>query len=253
MKKIYKYMSCCVLLMCFSGCTNEDYLLYDTGQKDSVFFNYLDDKEEVATSIDYTFNYDIAESHTIEIPVQLMGMPTESDRQITLIPVKEETDMIEGVHYKIEPAVLSANAVSTVVKVELLRGKDPALLERSFKLTLELMEGDDLRSVGQNKFTITYSDIRPQIRPEWWYTYVALPVYSYESAQMFFKYFYDKAPKANMDVFNEMVERYGDYFVKAVQSQGPFAMYDKFLIKYVLMPMYEDHKDTFEWKIVPRL
>lgn len=252
MRKIYKCFCWFALCCCCSACTNEDYALYDTGQKDSVFFEYLNDEEEIVTSVDYAFNYNIEETHTIEIPVRLMGMPVDHDRQLTLAPVKEETDMVEGTHYTVEPAVLPANAVKTTVKVVLLRGKDPAILERSFKLKLELTENDDLRSVGQKAFTITYSDIHPTQRPEWWVTYMPLPVYSYESAQIFFKYFYDLAPKANLDVYNEMIKKYGDYFVKAAAMQGPFAMYDSFLKKYVLIPMYEDYKDTFEWQVIPK-
>lgn len=251
MKKIYKYICCAVLLSCSGACTNEDYKLYDTGQKDSVFFEYLNDKEEVVTSVDYKFNYDIGDTHTIEIPVTLMGMPVDHDRQIELAPVKEETDMVEGTHYVIKSAVLPANAVGTKVIINLLRDKDPQLLERSFKLKLALVENEDLRSVGLNTFTITYSDIRPAIRPDWWPTYAPLPTYSYESAQVFFKYFYELAPKANKDVFDEMIAKYGDYFVKAVSMQGPLAMYDIFLKRYVLIPMYADHKDSFPWQKIP--
>lgn len=252
MRRIYECICWVTLFGCFSACTNEDYPLYDTGQKDSVFFEYLNDDEEIVSSIDYAFNYNIEETYTIEIPVRLMGMPVDYDRQLTLAPVKEETDMVEGTHYTVEPAVIPANTVKTTVKVILLRGRDPAILERSFKLRLELIENDDLRSVGQKEFTITYSDIHPEQRPEWWPTYKPLPVYSYESAQILFKYFYELAPKANLDVYNEMIEKYGDYFVKAAAIQGPFAMYDNFLMKYVLIPMYEDYKDAFEWQGIPQ-
>lgn len=255
MKNICKNISGALLVTvcCLYGCTNEDYPLYDTGQKDSVFFEYLNDKEELATEIDYAFNFDIADSHTVEIPVTLMGMPVNRDRQILLQPVDEETDMLEDKHYVIESSVLPANEVKTLVKVKLLRNNDPELRERVFKLTLALQENEDLRATGQNKFTITYSDIRPDIRPEWWTATAPMPVYSYEAGQMFFEYFYRLAPEANINVFNDMIGEYGDYFVKAVQLRGPFAMYDVFLKRYVLMKMYKEHKDDFEWQSIPAL
>lgn len=256
MNKIVKCVCWLGLSALWGACTNEDYKVYDTGQKDAVFFEYIDEKEEIVSSLDYAFNYDIADKHIVEIPVRLMGMPVDRDRVIRLAPVGD-TDMKEGVHYTIESAVLPANEVRTIVKVALLRGNDPALLERSFKLTLELVENEDLRAVGSKDFTITYSDIRPELQPDWWESayYMPMPDYSFETAQVFFQYFYELVPKANEDVFNEMINRYGDYFVRAEGFQGPFTMYDKFLIKYVILPMYEDHKDdpSFVWQYEPGL
>lgn len=251
MKNIYQCVGVLALAIGMSACTNEDYKLYDISQKDAVFFEYKDEKEEVATSVDYNFNYNIDETYTIELPVKLMGMPVDRDRQIKLVPVAEESDMVEGTHYRIEANMMPANEVETTVKVVLLRGNDPELLERSFTLVLSLAENEDLRAVGQTTFTITYSDIRPSDRPSWWSTTAPLPVYSFEAAQVFFKYYYENAPVANNDVFNAMITKYGDYFVKATNRQGPFAMYTNFLKRYVLVPMYEEYKDAFEWQAVP--
>ena len=50
-----------------------------------------------------------------------------------------------------------------------------------------------------------------------------------------------------------MIARYGDYFVKATNMQGPLAMYDTFLNKYVIMKMYDDTKDQLEWQAVPTI
>lgn len=250
--KHYKKWGCLVLLATLMvACKEEDYKLYDTGQKDSVFFEYIDADEEVATELDYVFNYDIANVHTVEIPVKLMGMPSDKERRISVKVVDEDTDMVEGTHYTIDEAVIPAGAVDGVLKVNLLRDKDPKIQEQAFTVMIELVEGDDLGAVGQTRFKITYSDIRPAQRPRWWGTWNALPVYSFEAAQQFFKYFYELAPVANKQVFDEMIEAYGDYFVKAGSMQGPFAMYTNFLARYVTMPMYEDLKDEFEWQAVP--
>lgn len=56
MKKIAKFIGWTVLAASMAACTNEDYPLYDTGQKDSVFFEYVDAKNNPATSIEYAFN-----------------------------------------------------------------------------------------------------------------------------------------------------------------------------------------------------
>lgn len=250
MKKILTY----ILLLTLVACTNEDYLTYDTRQKDSVFFEYEDEEGKAADSVRYDFNYDIAREHVIKIPVTLMGMPGSTDRKVQLTPVPTDTDMKENVHYRITGDTLRAGKTGCTVCVHLLRDNDPALLERPFTLHLQITENDHLRSVGKHDFTIIYSDIHPTERPEWWYTDQPMPVYSFEAAQLFFEYFYRLAPLAGGgDVYREMINTYGDYFVRAVYLRGPLAMYTNFLRKWVLMPMYNDTKDQLQWQGIPNI
>lgn len=234
-----------------SACAEQAYKLYDTGQTDAVFFQYKDVKGDVVDSVNYVFNYETADSHSIELPVMLMGMPADHDRKVDIHAVPGTGDMQPGVHYIIENAVLPAHAVRTVVTVKLLRGNDPEIRTSSKQVVLQIGEGQDLKGVGRNAFRITYSDIRPTIRPDWWATTAALPVYSFENAQLFFKYFYKYAPQGNPDIFEEMVERYGNFFAKASKFQGPMVMYGDFLKMYVLMPLYRDYPDI-GWQSIPR-
>lgn len=198
----------------------------------------------------YNFGYDIATVYTVDIPVTLMGVPKDHDRTINVVPVAEGTTMTEGVNYTITGNTIPANAVSGTVHVNLLRDKDPGIRQEEKTLVLTIAENDDLKSVGENSMTITYSDFRVEVRPDWWTTYSCLPVYSFENAQLFFHYFYDKAPKADISIFNEMIEKYGEYFVKASNMQGPMAMYEPFLRNYVLIPMYNENPDI-SWQKSP--
>lgn len=249
--KIIKNIAWCSLLAATLGaCSEEDYKLYDTTQKDSVFFEYRNDRNELTDAFDYAFNYDIADTHTVDIPVTLMGMPKDYDRTISIVRVEEGTTMKEGVNYTITDNIIPANAVAGTVHINLLRGNDPEILTTAKTLVLSIGENDDLKSVGENKFTITYSDIRPDLRPQWWTTWKALPEYSYENAQLFFEYFYRLAPEANIDVFNEIIEAYDDYFVKATDVKGPMVMYEGFLRNYVLIPLYNERPDI-TWQDSP--
>ena len=249
-KKIYMLATLAVALLMVS--CEDDYKLYDTNQTDSVFFNYLNENQTADSVITYSFDYDIAQSHIIDIPVSLMGIPKAEARRIELEVVKDSTDMVEGVNYTIERAEMAANEVSDTIKIKLLRDKDSEILTKEKKLRIAIVANGELRPTGQNTFTIKYSDIHPD-RPKWWATFNPLPVYSYENAQLFFKYFYELAPKANKAVFDELITKYGDYFIKAkdMEQGGPMAFYDAFLVKYVLIPMYNDTKDVIEWQEVP--
>ena len=249
-KKIYMLATLAVALLMVI--CEDDYKLYDTNQTDSVFFNYLNEKQAADSVITYSFDYDIAQSHIIDIPVSLMGIPKAEARRIELEVVKDSTDMVEGVNYTIERAEMAANEVSDTIKIKLLRDKDSEILTKEKKLRIAIVANGELRPTGQNTFTIKYSDIHPD-RPKWWATFNPLPVYTYENAQLFFKYFYELAPKANKAVFDELITKYGDYFIKAkdMEQGGPMAFYDAFLAKYVLIPMYNDTKDVIEWQDVP--
>lgn len=250
--KKYVTMLLAAAMMAVS-CSEEDYLLYDTTQTDSVFFDYVNSKEEADSVISYNFGYDIAQEHELRIPVTLMGVPKDKVRQVELRAVADSTDMVEGINYTIERSEIGANAIQDTIVIKLLRDKDTEIQTKEKTLRLEIVANGDLNPTGQKTFTITYSDIRPTTRPEWWYTYAGLPVYSFENAQLFFKYFYELMPKANKEVYDEMIKAYGDYFVDAVQLKGPFAMYDAVLYKYVCIPMYNDTKNTIEWQTEPKV
>lgn len=231
-----------LLCIAATACTNEDYQLYDTTQKDSAFMEYIDDNDEVVTSINYSFGFDIATEYVIELPVKLMGMTSDKARAFTLEP-DEGTTMKEGVHYTIdhESMYIPANGVETKVKITLLRNNDPELQKKEFTLNLVLKDSEDLAVVGQNKFSITYSDIHPEYAPSWWVSW-AMPPYRYDVAQKFFELFY-AMKDVNPTVIDEMVTTYGDYFINASDFQGPLIMYSSFLNKYVLIPLYEYYEE----------
>lgn len=233
---------CAAFTLAAASCTDEDYKAYDTAQKDSVFFEYRNASDELVDSVKYDFNYDIATVHTIDIPVTLMGMPKDYDRTISILTVADSTNMTEGIHYTISDNIIPAGKVSGTVHVNLLRDKDPEILQASKRLYLTIGENDDLKSVGENYFSIRYSDIRPTTRPAWWSSWYILG-YSFESAQLFFQYFYELAPKADINLYNEMIETYDHYFVKGTSVRGPLVMYENFIKNYVLIPLYRDHPE----------
>lgn len=246
--KINKYiLALPALALAMVACEETDYKVYDTTQKDSVFFEYYNAREQRDTLVSYNYGFDISDHHEIVIPVTLMGMPKDYDRAVNVKPLADSTDMVEGVHYEITEARIPAGAVEGVVRVNLLRNNDPELLEKEFKLRLIIDENDDLRSVKGSFMKITHSDIRPDKRPDWWiYLYGKWPVYSYETAQLYFEYFYRLAPKANINIYNEIVEAYGDYHVKGQSQKGPWVIYENFIRNYVMIPLYNEHPEI-EW------
>ena len=158
-------------------------------------------------------------------PVKLEGVDIEANYWLSCILIDKEAMSIP------------ANGIETKVKITLLRNNDPELQQKEFTLNLILKESEDLAVVGQNKFSITYSDIHPEYAPSWWVSW-AMPPYRYDVAQKFFELFY-AMKDVNPAVIDEMVTQYGDYFVNASSMMGPLSMYSSFMNKYVLIPLYE--------------
>ena len=253
-KKIYMFAMMAMAMFVVS--CEEDYKLYDTTQTDSVFFNYVDDRNKVQTEVDYNFGFDIAQEHEIKIPVNLMGVPKAEVRQIGLQVVAEKTDMVEGVNYTIERAAVRADKVIDTVIVKLLRDKDLEIQTKTKQLTLEIVDNGNLRPTGQNTFTIKYDDIRPTERPSWWSTWAPIPVYSFENAQLFFKYFHELLPKANQEIYDEIIKTYGKYFEETGDKPTPFTKYRTLILNYVLVPMYNETQGTdkeMQWYSVPSI
>ena len=140
--KIFMLATLAVSLL-MASC-EDDYKVYDTNQTDSVFFNYLNEKQTADSVITYSFDYDIAQSHVVEIPVSLMGIPKSEARSIELTVVKDSTDMVEGVNYTIERAEMAANEVSDTIKIKLLRDKDPEILTKEKKLRIAIVDNGHL-------------------------------------------------------------------------------------------------------------
>ena len=251
MMKTIRYTLLAVAALLVASCSEEDYKLYDKNQKDSVFFNYLNSREVNDSSIYYNFGFEMAHEHEVDIPVSLMGIPSDHDRTIDVQPVADSTTMVEGVHYEIVRKVLRANAISDTVKVKLLRDNDPKLQTDTLKLRLAISPDGELRPTGQSTFTITYSDVHANTTPKWWPSYknqANMPEYTFENGQLFFKYFYEYGPKANKEIFDQIIDAFGDYFVKwKGPYNGPITVYSAFFAKYILTPMYRDTKDQITW------
>ena len=233
---------CLSLLLLMTGCNNEDYPVYDTDQKDAVYIAYEGDQAET-DSIHYEYGFNLLTEVTLKIPVKLMGMPVGRDRVFGVNVVDSATTMTKNLHYSINESrlILPANQLEGTIEVTLYRGKDPKLSDTTYVISLELAETEDLKPVqGISFFQITYSDKRPG-KPNWW-TDWDLKDYNFEVAQWFFHYFY-LTEETNPSIFKELINRYGDYFVKAGNSQGPLDMYHNFFAKYVLTPLYEKYKD----------
>ena len=83
------------------SCVKEDYLKYDTTQKDGVYLNYTPETD----SVFFNFGFDSKTEHIIELNCMVMGVPKDYDRTISL----------KAVNDKYSDEVLFLQKLSTIV------------------------------------------------------------------------------------------------------------------------------------------
>ena len=91
--KIFMLATLAVSLL-MASC-EDDYKVYDTNQTDSVFFNYLNEKQTADSVITYSFDYDIAQSHVVKTPAVY-----DDDGVTVVTPEKTETHYVTLRLYK---------------------------------------------------------------------------------------------------------------------------------------------------------
>lgn len=230
--RYYITIIACLAALFFCSCEN-DYLLYDTSQKDAVYIQY--DKNET-DSIHITYGFLPNDTDTLKLPISLMGSPKNVDRQIGVEVISGSTTAVEDLHYNIlEKKSISANNLTDTIRIVFYRNKDEAIKENTVQLCVRLKPTNDLDTTGQTNFKVTYNNYLPA-KPRWWSTYTLGP-YSHKLAVKIFEY-YHQMESASPYTYSKMVEYYGYWF------EDPYAnplggMFRVPFFKHVLVKVYD--------------
>jgi len=237
-KQILYIYTCIALIIGCSSCEDADYLKYDQNQKDGVFLNYTEDTD----SLFYNFGFYEITENTIEVPVNLMGMPRDYDREFTVslsneryadesaIPAVEE-------YYEI-PVKVTLKADSTIAKipVKLLRHTD--LEDVRAVITLNIESTNDLEIKGHSEYTITFDDKTPE-EPNWWTTY-DMGEFTKFKGQLFYRYFWEME-QSEKPIYDQIVDRWGQFLdiMPNYWGNSPLVVYRISFNKYVKLRMWE--------------
>ena len=132
MKKEITSILLLTLIVTFVACSPDEPTLF--AEPDAVYFN------APADSLAYTFaKYPSRTVDTIKIPVNVLGSPVASDREIVVESLTgEDVNAKEGVHYKLFPPYkMPANKVSTVLPMVVYRSGDLDSISATMKLGLK--------------------------------------------------------------------------------------------------------------------
>ncbi|SMO55049.1 protein of unknown function [Saccharicrinis carchari] len=227
-----------VMIIGFSACENTDYLKYDLEQKDGVFLNYTEESD----SMFYNFGfYEITEK-TIEVPVNLIGMPRGYDREFSLSVSNERYADESAVaatedYYEIpQKVLLKADSISAMVPVKLIRHPDLENVRAIITFNIEATEDLDVK--GHAEFTITFDDKTPE-EPNWW-TAFDMGEFTKFKGQLFYRYFWEMEQNQK-SIYDAIVKRWGKFLDIEPNNWGdnPLFVYYISFNKYVKLRMWE--------------
>ena len=114
MKKQFYRLGILLLLSSLCACFEEHYLKFDTDFT-GIYFT--------TDSTSYSFSVTPVEvrEHTVKIPVQVMGAPSEVDREIKFELIESLSEATEGVHYVLDEAIIPADTIAGYISVRILR------------------------------------------------------------------------------------------------------------------------------------
>lgn len=167
MKKAYIIASAALLLL-MGSCKENSYDGY-TGTP-SVYFQ-LDANNWSNTKDSLVYSFATAESklYTVNVMIDLQGMPVDHDRAIDVAVDTKNTTAQEGLHYEAVPTTvtLAAGEMQATLPVTIL-GSDPALENKRVELDLELKANDDfqLGLTGRTHVRIIFSNMLT--KPPYW-------------------------------------------------------------------------------------
>ena len=268
MKTIIKLM-CIAAALALVSCQGT-WLMYDTSQKDRLYFEVLPNPEEASFALitDETIDY--------RTTVRMMGMPVDYDRtfHIEYIPAKEgemhnngTTDMPvltarEGVDFKMGELVIPAGAVEADVNITLLKSDE--MDDNYMKLTFKVVEDEeflpmdpdstDLRAIASPQFSLLVNAGDPAC-PYWWNASAAsddlfgwsmyVGRFYPDKFRKMLEY-YHAIEEKNPSLYEQLVVQYGENLdnegltVSFWASESP-AMW----ATYVLLPLYNYYLDYY--------
>lgn len=139
MRKIYSFLGLVIGLLLFGGCQKEEVGYYEGG--DRVQFKKLSSNPAIKYNENLAFSFagkGALAAYDFVLPVSLIGRVVGEDRPIAVEVVADKSNVIEGVDFKLGPALMLANSNEGYVRVTLL---NTAALETEVKkISLKIVE-----------------------------------------------------------------------------------------------------------------
>ncbi len=256
-----------VLMLLINSCKGT-WIMYDTSQKDRLYFETAVNPELLSFAL---LN---DETMPFSITVKMMGMPEAEDREFKIefidmpaganLQIGENEVPIftakEGVDYDVSAFILPSGATQTTLNFTLKRTEE--LKEKVAGIKFRILENDDFIPMAQDSTNIDaivsreycfyFNDADP-VCPYWWGTSA-----SSQGHQMYVGNFYVEKYRYMLDLYHDietknpaiyeyMLEKYGKNIDKDDLPYAFWSSQDQAVwATYVLIPAYNYFKALYE-------
>lgn len=161
-KYIYITSILIFIIASLSSCDNDNMVFHE---KNGLYFV----TEKGVDSIYYSFLGRTIEMDTLNIPIEVMGVATDNDRNYKIEIDNELTTAEEGLHYKklSESYVFGANKFKDYFKL-IVSQEDPALTTEDKIITLKIIASDDFDPGYKDRATLKIYVTNKLIKPSYW-------------------------------------------------------------------------------------
>jgi hypothetical protein len=226
-----------IIAYCCSACSENEYLLYDVNQQDAVFL----DMTELTDSVYYNFGFYEITEYIYHLPVLLMGMPRDYDREFRVSlnnGLRADSTVVPAIpaYYEVpEKITLKRDSVVAYVPIKLLRHQDLETIRTI--LTIQIEPSEDFEVRGHSKFTISFDDLTPPT-PIWWTSW-DMGAFTKFKGQLFFRYFFEMQQESPV-TYNNIVSRWGKFLDIPPNNaaNSPLNVYRIAFNKFVKLKMY---------------
>ena len=246
------------LLLLFSSCQNSG-LMYDVSQPGTVYFV----KKASADAPVCSFVFEVEDEITYEVPVKLMGMPCNYDREFVVTLKQDTMTTIKagGVSYPVETAELGKDfdmgnliipADSIMGKIVFTLHRIPEMQNTYRSVLMEIGTNENFIPLYGDYYRFFISDGDVPL-PTWWNNggtgtgliegwQMYIGKFFPEKFRLMLEYYWDME-ETQPEFYEEAVSKYGKYLDKEGITAG-FYQKDNPAVwaKYVLIPLYEHYK-----------
>lgn len=237
------------------------WLMYDTNQKPSLYF-------EMGSSNDLSFVLLSGDSVEYQIPVKMMGMPKDVDREIKLeTVVVDESEILTNAElandYQLSNLIIPAGAVSGNINIKIFR--QAGMMDKTYSVRFKIVENENflpltpdstnIRKILTPEYFVHVKDGELTC-PQWWDASTSSQDYFGWSMYLgsFFPEKYKKmleifwsVEQTNPVFFADCVERYGRNLDKEEIKKNFFASENAAAwANYVLIPLCDYWQAYYE-------
>lgn len=216
------------------SCSETDYKTFDRSVANIYF---------TTDSVAYSFGtVSLSETtHVMELPVTILGSPSQAKRQFKIEVIQDKTNAVEGVHYTLPSELtIEPDSVNGIIPLQIHRSELENVIRWQVGFRLVSNENFTAASEIGDQIVASFNNI---IEPPAWTDWQGNPTWPQGYLGIWnpltwytFMQYFREMEKTSPETYHAMIEQYGPNLEKVTYGWPNDYKYS--VKKYILIPMY---------------